>query len=61
MNALLDINAQFKSVSANVALLGTSLYDNASDGQDQRQFDAVISTLTYETSVSFGDSEWTCR
>lgn len=58
VNALVDINAQFKSVSANVALLGTSLYDNAPDGHDQRQFDAVISTLTYETSVSFGDFEW---
>ncbi len=32
VNALLDINAQFHSVSANMALLGTSLYDNAPDG-----------------------------
>ncbi|GMQ46123.1 hypothetical protein [Vibrio sp. 10N] len=58
VNALLDINAQFHSVSANVALLGTSIYDNTPDGHDQRQFDTVISTLTYEASVTFGDSEW---
>ncbi|USD61562.1 hypothetical protein J4N45_06260 [Vibrio sp. SCSIO 43140] len=56
INALLDISAHYKSISGNVALLGTSLYDN---GQaPQREVEAVITSLTYETSVTLGGTDW---